>query len=296
MEQNLAYISAFRRRYISCVSHSVLSGKTLLSKHQVHETAFFTLRRIVSLLVVVSSPCSVLATTQSSGSILLLDTSMFPSQQQWLFSTGVNGSSQLGGPLVESLTSSMYEMSTIEVAGPSSSSVKGPMHFWGKDSGISAGNAFYVEFDLQVIAAKSNPHDAGIGFSLAMTNAAPPFFFDRYMRDTMITFEEDRIGFGDRTSTFDIDTRQLNAYRISVTESNHLQVYANGILALERPGFMSTGIVGFGDSTNDIGFDGHFLISSITLVIPEPSSICLVALCFSFGLVKRSSKGLLCSL
>jgi hypothetical protein len=207
---------------------------------------------------------------QAFDSVVLFDPSLNPISQGWTFFTGVNGSSQLGAPLIESPGPDAYSMNTIGL--PGESPTKGPLHFWGKELGIPPGSAFEIEFKMQVHSGSYNQWDAGIGFSLAMTSDAPPFFFDPNMRNTMIFFANDRIGFGDFSSIFDVAATELNHYRLLVTAEDELRVYVNDELALTRLGFTSTGFIGFGDSTNDPGVDGNFAIGSITYTpIPEPS-------------------------
>lgn len=228
--------------------------------------------------------------TPASGSTILFNPAVSPASQGWIYSTGSNGSSQLGAPLVETFSSTSYRMSTVGLPG----TIGGPMHFWGKDVGISSGTSFDIEFRLQVHTSSYNQSDAGIGFSLAMTSAAPPFFFDLNMRRTMIFFAEDRIGFGDFAQVFLVPATEINHYRLSVTASNQLRVFVNDVLALTRSNFISTGVIGFGDSTNDPGVDGAFSIGPITYtdtVVPEPgtAALCLMLLlCLPARYVYRS--------
>jgi hypothetical protein len=211
-------------------------------------------------------------------SAVIFDPSMSPTNQGWTYFAGVNGSSQLSAPLTETFDPDGYTMSTIGLPGISA----GPVHFWGTGPGIPPNSAFVIEFTLQVHSGSYNQFDAGIGFSLAMTSAAPLGFFDQNMRRTMIFFANDRIGFGDFSSMFAVAATERNRYRLVVTESDELRVYVDDVLALTRSNFTSTGFIGFGDSTNDFGVDGDFTIGSITYTpIPEP---CAAVTCWTLFL------------
>jgi|GEM_PF-2051956 len=127
-----------------------------------------------------------------------------------------------------------------------------------------------LQWTLRVDSADFNPYDASA--------AVLPHFTGWYgwsspTRAQMIAFEEDRIGWGDASAQYLVDTTLPHVYRLGVNGAGEGELFVDNNLALVRPGIVIGPMVGFGDQTNDWGVDGQFEISDMRLV---PNAWCKV--------------------
>ncbi len=123
-----------------------------------------------------------------------------------------------------------------------------------------------LEWTLRVDSAHHNPYDASA--------ALLPHFTGWYgwgsaTRAQMIYFDEDRIGWGDESAQYMLDTTVPHTYRLRVTNAGEGIVYVDGTFALYRPSIAIGPMLGFGDQTNDWGVDGEFEIRDVQLVANE---------------------------
>lgn len=127
-----------------------------------------------------------------------------------------------------------------------------------------------LQWTLQVDSADFNSYDASA--------ALLPHFTGWYgwgpaTRAQMIAWQEDRIGWGDASAEYLVDTTLPHVYRLGVNGAGEGELFVDNVLALVRPGIVIGPMVGFGDQTNAWGVDGQFHISDMRLV---PNQWCKV--------------------
>jgi hypothetical protein len=160
-------------------------------------------------------------------------------------------------------------------------------------------SGFSIDFALQVhnVAQPHNLFDAGVMFYGSTED--PRQNFAGGPRGQMIYFDPGRIGWGDDTATFAMDTTdRFHQYRLTVSSDGVAQVFADGTLALERSDFVKIPRIGFGDMTNDPGVNGSFSIAYINVTapaVPGPPTAWMFGLGLGglgvrFGWVRRARK------
>ena len=127
-----------------------------------------------------------------------------------------------------------------------------------------------LQWTLRVDSADFNPYDASA--------ALLPHFTGWYgwgpaTRAQMIAWQDDRIGWGDASAQYLVDTTLPHVYRLGINGAGEGELFVDNVLALVRPGIVIGPMVGFGDQTNDWGVDGQFEISDMRLV---PNQWCKV--------------------
>ena len=127
-----------------------------------------------------------------------------------------------------------------------------------------------LQWTLRVDSADFNPYDASA--------ALLPHFTGWYgwgpaTRAQMIAWQDDRIGWGDASAQYLVDTTLPHVSRLGINGAGEGELFVDNVLALVRPGIVIGPMVGFGDQTNDWGVDGQFEISDMRLV---PNQWCKV--------------------
>lgn len=123
-----------------------------------------------------------------------------------------------------------------------------------------------LQWTLRVDSADHNAYDASA--------ALLPHFTGWYgwgsaTRAQMIYFDEDRIGWGDASAQYLIDTTVPHTYRLRVTNAGEGIVSVDNAFAPYRSSIAIGPMLGFGDQTNDWSVDGEFEIQDVQLVANE---------------------------
>jgi len=200
---------------------------------------------------------------------VVLNGGFLPNQQGWDVLTDFNL------PPDVSTDGNTLTVNTIGISPPGIPS--GQYTLFYRDVGIDVASGFSLELILKVLEV-SQPHnflDAGIAFLASYNpNVAAGSGTER---EQLIFFDENSIGWGDESSSFALDTtKDFRTYRLSVDKSGIASVFVDNVLALQRSGFQTNGIIAFGDQTNDFGIESRFAVKSISvekISVPEPSSI-----------------------
>lgn len=225
---------------------------------------------ISSTLIVVSTTLLFLPQAKpTSGTTIVLDGGFLPSEQGWNVVTDFNL------PPDVSTDGNVLTINTIGIS-PPPGVPSGQVTLFYRDVGIDKTNGFSLELILKVleVSEKHNPFDAGIAF---LTSYNPEFFAGFPSdREQLIYFDEDSIGWGDESGSFAIDTTsEFHTYRLTVENNGMATVFVDNVLALQRSGFQTNGIIAFGDQTNDLGVDGRLAVKNISVEefsVPEPFS------------------------
>ncbi len=209
--------------------------------------------------------------------VIIFDGNQLPSAQGWTTVTNIVP------PLPESTDGvSTFTLNTL--AGTTTDTF-GRRLLYSFNPGVSLANGFTLEADLEVVNADPhNPFDAGI---VLMGSYTVPPFGGVADRSEMIWFENAAIGWGDDAQSAAVNTTiGFKTYKLDVDAAGNATVFVNGTPVLSRTGFVTNGIIAFGDQTNDGGSvtssadtDGHFNLRQIRLTpVPEPATMVLLAL------------------
>jgi hypothetical protein len=121
---------------------------------------------------------------------------------------------------------------------------------------------------LRVISASHNPFDAAASFFPAYSG----WYGSNVERPQMIYFDDDGVGWGDDAASAGFDATVEHDYRLHVESNGDAELWVDDELALTRQGMVLNGTIGFGDHTNDTGFDSAFRIREIAL---EANAACV---------------------
>jgi len=133
--------------------------------------------------------------------------------------------------------------------------------------GLGLSSADLVTHDLQwSMRVGSADHDQYDASAALLPHFTGWYGWGPATRAQMIYFDEDRIGWGDESAHYLVDTTLPHTYRLHVTNAGEGVVYVDGAFALYRPSIVIGPMLGFGDQTNDWGVDGTFEIEDVELV------------------------------
>jgi hypothetical protein len=169
------------------------------------------------------------------------------------------------GPLDVSTSGTFITSNTIGAPAPDPFPGAAVLWFF-REIPIQVENGFSIEFLLKVnnVEVPHNLFDAGIIFYGSTVD--PSSGFTGGPRAQFIFFDKDRIGWGDESQTFAMDTTDdFHLYTLTVDSSGLAHLFVDGVLALQRSNFTAIPRIGFGDMTNDSGVNGSFSIGSLTV-------------------------------
>ena len=111
---------------------------------------------------------------------------------------------------------------------------------------------------------------------------------DTAARSDMILFSNTSVMWGDLSHSYSVDTTQYHVYDLTVDNAGVATFYVDGTAALTRTGYTTSGIISFGDQTNDAGVNGRMDIDYISIgAVPEPASASLMVIGCTFCLLSR---------
>lgn len=190
----------------------------------------------------------------------LLDPMFLPQEQGWSVMEGVVG--ELG----VSTTGSFITSNTIGLVGDDPFLPDSAFQWFFRDIPFVVQDGFSIDFLLRVndVQAPHNLFDAGIVFYGSTTD--PNTNFTGGPRTQFIFFDKDRIGWGDESQSFAMNTTDnFHLYRLTVDSLGFAQVFVDNVLALEKSNFVAIPRIGFGDMTNDPALNGSFSIASVSV-------------------------------
>ena len=235
-------------------------------------------RSICRGLLGIAVPLALLAGTGPAWGVTIFNGNQLPGAQGWVTLTNIVA------PLPETTDGvSSFTLDT-KAAGLITTDGLGRQMLYTFNPVGSLANGFTLEADLQVVNADPhNPFDAGIAL---MGSFGSPPFGSGTDRSQMLWFENAAIGWGDDSQSAAVNTTSgFKTYRLDVDAAGNATVFVNGSPVLSRTGFVTSGLIAFGDQTNDGGSvsspdtDGHFNLRQIRLtVVPEPATLVLVVL------------------
>lgn len=246
--------------------------------------------KLLSLCCVLLSSMLAIAAHQAKADVVL-DGGFLPSEQGW------NALTDFNLPPDVSTDGSILTVNTIGIS-PPAGVPSGQFTLFYRNLGIDQTAGFSLELILRVlkVSEQHNLFDAGIAF----LPSYHPDFFPGYPtdREQLIYFDEDGIGWGDETDSFALDTtNDFHTYRLTVENNGMASVFVDNVLALQRSGFQTNGIIAVGDQTNDLGVDGRLAVRSISVEefsVPESSStlgvLAFGALSVGLALKQRQQK------
>lgn len=114
---------------------------------------------------------------------------------------------------------------------------------------------------LTVISGNHNAFDASVAFFAAYSG----WYGSNVERPQMVYFDSDGIGWGDDSESTGFMTTMEHSYRLHVDDNGDAEIWVDEELALTRQDLVLNGTIGFGDHTNDTGFDGAFRLRDVAL-------------------------------
>ena len=167
------------------------------------------------------------------------------------------------GYLETAATTSDGQVITVDTAAsPSTQSVS----TWGHPLAATWFATHDLEWRARVITATSNPYDG----SAVVFPAFSGWYGVGVEREQMVMLENAAVTWGDQSQSYPVATTAWHTYRLTFPTTGGLALYVDGAPALTRASFTAGAAIGFGDHTNDAGYDGTFQIDAVRLV-PGPS-------------------------
>lgn len=218
------------------------------------------------------------AARSAAGAMVLLDGASAPAAQGWAVTS-------LDAAAATVTNNGAYtEINTLPTT--STGARTSGVLLFRKDLSLSTLPAYQLDVVLQVLAGSSlhNTLDAGVSFGASDPASS---FGTATTRAEMLYFEPNRIGWADDTGSFAMNTTDaFHTYSLTVNPATgSASVAVDGVQRLTRSGYVTTDQIAFGDQTNDPNVDGHYRVTSVTLV-PEPAAASAVGFA-GLALLKR---------
>ncbi len=163
------------------------------------------------------------------------------------------------GYLETAATTTDGQVITVDTAAsPSTQSVSS----WGRPLAATWFATHDLEWRARVITATANPYDG----SAVVFPAFSGWYGVGVEREQMVMLETGAVTWGDQSQSYPLATTAWHTYRLAFPATGGLALYVDGALALQRATFTAGAAIGFGDHTNDAGFDGTFQLDAVRLV------------------------------
>lgn len=120
-----------------------------------------------------------------------------------------------------------------------------------------------------ILVEQTDPHNLFDAGAAIMGSYTPPFGVGND-RGQMIYLDAGEIGWADDTQRFQasVANNQFHTIELAVDAANAATVKFDGIVALQRPNYITNNAMAIGDQTNDANVDSTLRIRSVRLLCP----------------------------